>query len=116
MGESAEKRVKTAIIVDRIAQIEGVTLSDEEFEGALSDLATSNGLAIEEVKKFFVDPHRKSTFVSEQVRNKALEFLFERAKVTFVEPKEDEQPGQDAKADKPKKKTKAKAKKAAKSE
>lgn len=110
LGENAEKRVKTAIVIDQIGKLEKITVSDEELEKAFEEIAEANGLPLEEVKKFFRDSYRRAGFVAEQVRNKTLDFLLDRAKITYVAPKAKDSSAQDSEAKKPAKKAKKKTK------
>jgi len=86
MGEVALKRVRTAIIVDRIGEIEKVALEKSEVEAAFEETAKSNGVPVEEVRKFYSTRERLTSFVAEATRNKILDLLVGRAKVTYSAP------------------------------
>ncbi len=86
LNEVAKKRVRTAVLVDRIAEQESLTATDEDLEVAYQEMAEKSGMPLEEVKKFFADEHRRMNFSLEQTRNKVLDFLVEKAKVAYVDP------------------------------
>jgi trigger factor len=100
LGETAAKRVRTSVVVDRVAEIEKLQASQEELTTAMQELADANGIPLDEVKNYFLDQGRAINFALEQTRNKVLEFLEGRANVTFVEPKEEsEDPKEDSSSD-----------------
>jgi len=83
-GEPAEKRVKTSILVDRIAEQEKVNLSAEEIEASIQKVADDNGIPAEEVKKYLLQNEASTSFRLEQIRNKVLDFLYNRATINYV--------------------------------
>lgn len=87
LGEVASKRVKTAIIVDRIAEIEGLKVEDKDIEAAIEDVAKSNGVSTDEVRKFFLERSRVNGFLVEIARNKVLDLLMSRAEIEQVKEK-----------------------------
>ncbi|MDC0358398.1 hypothetical protein OAO01_06235, partial [Oligoflexia bacterium] len=90
MGEVALKRVRTAILVDCVAEAENLRATKAELDKAMEEIAEKNGLPIGEVQKFFMDEGRVMGFSLEQTRNKVLDFLYGRAVVTSV-PEEEKQ-------------------------
>lgn len=85
LGEIAVKRVRGSIVVDRIAEKEKISATPEEFEKWCVDFAAQNSLPAEDVKKYFGTKERVGQQMAELAREKALEFLRERAKVNFVD-------------------------------
>jgi trigger factor len=49
----AEKRVKCSLLVEVISKREGITVSDEEIEEKLKDIARSNNQEVEKVRDFY---------------------------------------------------------------
>jgi len=84
-GEPAEKRVKTSIMVDRIAEQEKLDLSPDEHEAAIVRVAEDNGIPADEVRKYLQQNEAASSFRLEQTRNKVLDFLYARATINYVE-------------------------------
>ncbi len=48
----AEKRVKTSLILEKIAKVEGIEVSDKEVEAELEKMAESSKMKLEDVKKY----------------------------------------------------------------
>ncbi len=90
-SEMAEKRVKTSVVGAQIAVQENLEASDEALEEAMKKLADSANIELEEVQKYFAGEEQKAQLRQEETGNKVIEFLEERAKVTYVEKKEDEE-------------------------
>lgn len=82
-GETAGKRVKTAILVDRVAQQENLSLSDDDRKKAYAEFAEGNGVTAEDVERYFSSPERRPSFDVELLRNKVLDMLVERTKVSY---------------------------------
>lgn len=83
LGPVAEKRVRTAIIVDRVAKQEAITPADEEIEAALNDIAEKNQVPLAEVKQYFLRSDRAGSLSVELTRNKVLKFLTDQAKIEY---------------------------------
>lgn len=83
LGDVALKRVRTSVIVDRIAQKENITAGDDDIQAELNKISEQNSLPPQEVSKFFLSEERAAGFVLEITRNKVLAFLSERAKVEY---------------------------------
>ena len=85
LGEIAAKRVRGSILVDRIAEMENITATPEEFEKWCVDFAAQNSLAVDDVKRYFGDKQRVAQQMAEIVREKVLVLLRGRAKISFVD-------------------------------
>lgn len=85
LGEAATKRVRTAILVDRIGEVEKLAATEEDIDKSVAEIAEQNGISKEEVKKFFMDKERIVRFVLEITRNKVLDFLRERTTVKYTD-------------------------------
>ena len=111
----AEQRVRSSILIDRIAKTEDIKAEESDFEKAVKEMAESNNITEEEVKKYLADKNRALNFAVEITRNKVLKYLSEKAKVSFETPKKEEKEPKKAKSKtKTKTKSKAKAKKTTK--
>jgi len=97
LDEMARKRVKTAIIVDRIGEAEKVDVSDEDINLYISQVAQQNGVSEDQVRKVLLQDQQKANVMGELRRNKVLDILHSRAKITYVEPKEEPAQQDDAK-------------------
>jgi len=81
LGEVASKRVKTAIVVDRIADKENLAATDEDLDKAILDIAENNSLPEGDVRRFFAEGSRKLDLALEQTRARVLDFLYSRTEV-----------------------------------
>jgi trigger factor len=87
--ETAIKRIRTAIIVDRIGVQEEVKVEDADMKDMLAKVAEQNGVSIEVATKTLLDRSRISGFLSEVRRTKILDMLMARTKVEFVSQEKD---------------------------
>ena len=83
MREGAENNIKVRLALEKIAELEGLEVSDEALEEEYSKFASENGMQVEDVKKYVSeDDLRKDLLV-----NKAVDFIYDNAVITEVEPK-----------------------------
>lgn len=89
-GEAATERVRAAVAVDRLAELQKIEPKPEELRSWLTDYVTENGLQPDQAKKLFSDKENVGAVLREVMRKKVLDFLMERAKITYTD-KEEEQ-------------------------
>ena len=85
LREIAIKRVRGSIIVDRVVEKEKLTVTAEEFDKWCTDFALENKHGVEDVKRYFSNKERLAPQMAEIAREKGLEFLRSRAKITLVD-------------------------------
>ncbi|MBX7144317.1 MAG: trigger factor [Oligoflexia bacterium] len=90
LGESAERRVRGAIIIDQVAKSEKLKVEDADINASIEEIAKANNTTPDVVRKFILSQERSAGFMAELLRTKALEFLTARAKVEFAEPEKSE--------------------------
>ncbi|MCL6599746.1 MAG: trigger factor [Alicyclobacillus macrosporangiidus] len=80
--DTAEKNVRTSLVLEAIAKAEGLTVSDDEIEAELSRIAEGAGLPLERVKELYAlrDPGFAGMRSELQTR-KTVGFLVENSKV-----------------------------------
>ncbi len=80
--ESAEKSVRTALVLEAIAKKEGLEPSEEEVDAELKKIAESAGLDVEQVKQMLRlrDPELNS-FRNDLKTRKTVAFLVEHSKI-----------------------------------
>jgi len=81
----AERQVKCSLLVEVIAKREGITVSNEEVEEKLKDIAQSNNQDVEKIRDFY---RRQGLWEGLKIKlfeNKTLDFLLERAKILEVD-------------------------------
>lgn len=84
-GPICEKRVKSAILVDRIAEKEEIKASHEEIEKAMQEIAQENYISVDDVRRYVQsDPSRGMGLALEIERDKVLELLTSRAVITYT--------------------------------
>ena len=74
----AERQVKVRLALDKIAELEGFTVSDEELEAEYKKVAESYNLEAEKVKQYIPD----SEITKDIKANKAIDFIRDNAVVT----------------------------------
>lgn len=99
IGGIAEKRVKSAILVDRIGEEEKIEAGEEDFTKALAEMAEEHGLSEENVGRYFEDRSRRSGLMLEITRDRILEFLTDRATISYTAPESEARDEADAGAD-----------------
>jgi trigger factor len=82
--ETAQKQVKTFLILEKIAGQEGITVSDEEVDEHLKEISEKSHQKLDVVKRYYEKngllPEVKAGIISD----KTLTFLLEKANVTYV--------------------------------
>jgi len=85
LGATALERSRGTILIDKIAEMEGLKATPEEIDKALGEIATGSNVTLAEVKKYFSDSNRMIGLALELTRNKVLEMLAGRAKVNWTD-------------------------------
>ncbi len=79
----AVRRVKAAILIDRIAEKESLHAKSEDIDQHMKDTAAAYGVSLDEVRKFYSKEEGRLVGVFiEMTRRNVLNFLSERATVT----------------------------------
>ncbi len=87
--EAALKRIRSAIIVDRIGVQEDVKVEEADTRAMLAKVAEQNQVSIEVATKALLDKSRIAGFISEVRRTKILDMVMAKTKVQFVAAKTD---------------------------
>ena len=82
----AERRVKTMLLIERIAAAEGITASEEEVDGRIEAVARASGDQAAAVRRQYGQDWARATLRTQLVSEKTLDFLLREAEVTVVEP------------------------------
>lgn len=91
LGAMAEKRVRSAVIVDQIATQEKIEPSEEEIEEQLNQIGQANRVTATEVRTYLIRSGRFDGLKRELARSKTLEFLSSKAAIKFKKPSEEAQ-------------------------
>jgi len=84
LGEIALKRVRSAILVDRIAEAEKLQAAEDEIEARVKEIASQSEVSEQEVRKFLAQENRLMNLMLEITRNKVMKFLMARTKVEYA--------------------------------
>lgn len=85
LGEYALERARSAIALDRIAEQEKLHAGEAEIEKELDRIAAENNLERAQVDKFFKEQGRLISLALDLSRNKVLDLLEQRSKITYTE-------------------------------
>ena len=88
MREEAAKKVETRVILMSIVEKEEITVSDEELDNELEEMAKAYGIDKEEIRKMLGEESLKFFRKDIQLK-KAIDMLYAEAKITKVEKAEE---------------------------
>jgi trigger factor len=80
----AQKQVKTFFILDKIASQEGITVTDEEADDRLKEMAERMHQQFDMVKRYYEKNGLLPEVKAGIIRDKILNFLLEKANVNYV--------------------------------
>ena len=83
----AERQVKCSLLVEAIAKEKGITISDEEVEEKLKDIAQSNNQDVEKVRTFYKREGLWEGLKIKLLENKTLDFLLEKTIIIEIDKK-----------------------------
>lgn len=85
LQEVALKRVRSAILVDRISELEKIKAEEDEVKARIKEIAEENNVPEDEVRKFLAREGRLMNVMLEIGRTKTMKFLHARAKIEYFE-------------------------------
>ncbi|MDQ3713657.1 MAG: trigger factor [Acidobacteriota bacterium] len=113
MQSQAENDVRGAILLEKVAELENVEVSDEELNEEIERMAQYYRTTPEEIRNSLSQQQGGEANIANSLRTrKAVQALFDRAKITDGEWIDENQPAvesEDREAEKPKKEKKSKA-------
>ncbi len=80
--EMARRRVKESLLLEAVARQEGLTVSDAEIDAEVEAMAAAYRQEVPEVRRALEDPGRRAGLTARMLERKALDFLFQQAKIT----------------------------------
>jgi trigger factor len=84
MWDSAFNRVKTQLVIDKIAKVENIEVTEEELESKLKELAESYRVNLEEFKKSLTESQING--IKEDIAYyKTIDFIFNESKIVSKE-------------------------------
>lgn len=82
--EAALKRVKQALILEKISALEGISVKDEEVTERLREISLRTNQNIEKVRGFYQQDDRMEELKARLTEEKTLEFLLEKSNVIYT--------------------------------
>ena len=83
--QDAEKSVRSFLILKKIAEKESLTVSDEDVDKYINELAQLHNTDVEVVKSAYEDEERMSSLKSEILQKKVFDFIEREANIKVVE-------------------------------
>lgn len=77
--KDAERQVKSGLLLEAIAEKEGITVEKEDIEKYYEDMAEKSGRPLEEIRKYFGD--KRDYVVTTVLDNKIFDYLLDKAKI-----------------------------------
>jgi trigger factor len=93
----AEEDVRATMLLEKIAEVENIAVSDEEVEAEINAIATASRQPVEQVRAALTKDGGERSIAHRLRSRKALDLLVENANVTdaeWTEPKEEEEEAQ----------------------
>jgi trigger factor len=82
--DMARKQVKTFLVLEKIADQEGMVVSDEEVEGRLKEMAERMHQKLDVVKRYYEKNNLLLEVKAGMIRDKTLNFLLEKAETNYI--------------------------------
>ena len=82
----ARRQVKATLILEKVAEIEKVEVSDGELQKRIEEMARAAGDKAPALRKFYAQRDARENLRSQMIRDRAIDFLLQRAAVKEVEP------------------------------
>jgi trigger factor len=80
----ATQRVRGLILVDKVAKIESLSVSDEDVTKRIDSVKDLYGLSAADVERLTTDVARRKLIEQDLIREQALELLVGRATISYV--------------------------------
>jgi trigger factor len=81
----AEKTVKSFLLFKKIAEKEAITVSDDDIDKHIGELAQIHHMNVESVRKIYEDEEKKESLKADILQKKIFDFIEERANIKVVE-------------------------------
>lgn len=77
LREGAERSLRTRILLEGVAKVEGILVEDDEIDAALAEMARSSGRDLGELREVLVANSQDSVLAGDILRRKALDRILE---------------------------------------
>jgi trigger factor len=82
----ATRQVQATLLIERIAELEKIEISDKEIQERVDHIARSAGDRAKAAREFYARPDARDELRAQIVFDRTLDFLLERAQVEEVDP------------------------------
>ena len=82
--ETAEKQVRTFLILEKVAAQEGITVTDEEVDGRLKEISERTRQKLEVVKRYYEKNELLPEMKAKMESDKTLDFILQKSEITYV--------------------------------
>jgi len=79
--EMARRRVKETLLLEAVAHQEGLTVSEAEIDAEIEAMAAAYRQEPGSIRRALEDPARRAGMTARMLERKALDFLFQQAKI-----------------------------------
>lgn len=86
-GDVALKRVRSAILIDRLSELEKLAATEDEIRASVEERAAEHGISAEDLLAAVREGNRLEQWGLELTREKVMKVLIDRTKVSYVEKK-----------------------------
>ena len=84
--QQAQRQVRAMLLVEKIGEREKIEVSDEDVQRKVDEMARAAKERASAVRKVYSQPSAREDLRSQMIFDRALHFLFERARITEVHP------------------------------
>jgi trigger factor len=84
--DEAEKNIKNAMALSKIAELESLKVSEEQFQKFIKSVAERNGVSEEEVVKTVEEKGNKEEIEGDLILDSAYDFIYEHADIKMSKP------------------------------
>jgi FKBP-type peptidyl-prolyl cis-trans isomerase (trigger factor) len=84
LTKTAINNVRVMLILSKIAEKEGITVSDEELDAQISKLAQSYNVSFADMREYLIQKGMLEGIKSDIARQKALDILVEKANIKEI--------------------------------
>jgi trigger factor len=82
--ETAQKQVRTFLIIEKVSEKEGITVTDDEVEERLKEISERTHQKLDAVKRYYEKNEMIPEIKAGILNNKTLNLLLEKANVTYT--------------------------------
>jgi FKBP-type peptidyl-prolyl cis-trans isomerase (trigger factor) len=82
----AERNIKNALVLTKIAELEQLKVSEEQFQKFIKSIAERNGVKEEEVVKVIEEKGNREEIEGDLILDTAYDFIYQNADIKMLKP------------------------------